>query len=100
MPKLSKLFTKKQIDKIRNELIEKYGDNCAICKKPRNAFKKRLSVDHAHKSGKIRGLLCYRDNKFLVGRQTVDSALDLLEYLLKYDTVTNEHWGRIKGFLD
>ena len=85
MPALSKLYTRKQIDEMREELIKKHGDHCAICKKPSSAFKKRLSVDHSHKSGKIRGLLCYRCNKFLVGRQTLETARQLLEYLEKYD---------------
>lgn len=85
MAKLSKLYTKKQIDEIRKELIEKHGNQCALCEKPRSAFKKNLSVDHSHKSGRIRGLLCYRCNKFLVGRQTIESARKILNYLLKYD---------------
>lgn len=58
---------------------------CAICKKPEKHFAKRLAVDHNHKSGKVRGLLCFRCNKFLVGRQTIESATKLLDYLLKYD---------------
>lgn len=85
MAKLSKLFTVKQINAIRNELIAKHGNNCAICKKPRNAFKKSFSVDHNHGTGKIRGLLCYRCNKFKVGRQTIESTKEVLEYLMKYD---------------
>ncbi len=83
--KLSKLYTTKQITAIRNELIKKHGNNCAICKKSREAFKKNLSVDHAHKTGRIRGLLCYRCNKFMVGRHTLESAQAVYEYLLKYD---------------
>ena len=85
MPALSKLYTKKQIDALRQELIDKHGNECAICKKPRSAFKKSLSVDHNHKSNKIRGLLCYRCNKFRVGRQTIETCREVLEYLQKYD---------------
>lgn len=85
MPSLSKLYTRKEIDKLREGLIEKHGDKCAMCKKPSSAFKKRLSVDHNHSSGKIRGLLCYRCNKFKVGRQTIESCGDVLKYLLEYD---------------
>jgi hypothetical protein len=84
MASLSKLYTTKQITAIRDELIAKHGNNCAICKKPRSAFKKNLSVDHDHKSNKIRGLLCFRCNKFILGRQTVESATQILEYLKKY----------------
>lgn len=85
MPALSKLYTRKQIDIMREELIAKHGDNCSICKKPKTAFKKRLSIDHNHKTGRIRGLLCFRCNKLLVGRNTIETASQILEYLLKYD---------------
>ncbi len=85
MPSLSKLYTRKQIDAVRDELIAKHGDKCAICDKPRSAFKKKLSVDHEHKDGTIRGLLCYHDNKYLVGRFDVPKACKLMKYLLKYD---------------
>jgi hypothetical protein len=85
MPSLSKLYTRRQIDNIRQNLIDKHGDKCALCKKPGSAFNKRLSVDHNHKTNKIRGLLCYRCNKFLVGRQTIESAQLILHYLMKYD---------------
>jgi hypothetical protein len=85
MAKLSKLYTTKQITEIRNNLIKLHGNNCAICKKPREAFKKSFSVDHNHKTNKIRGLLCYRCNKFRVGRQTIETTKEVLEYLLTYD---------------
>jgi hypothetical protein len=47
------------------------GGNCAICKKPETEVNQRigkpkqLSVDHDHKTGKIRGLLCKRCNQGL-----------------------------------
>lgn len=85
MAKLSKLFTKRQIDTIRDELIAKYGNLCAICKKPRSAFKNNFSVDHNHRTGKVRGLLCMYDNKYRVGRASLESAKEVYEYLLKYD---------------
>lgn len=83
--KLNKLFTRKEIDNIRNQLIALHGDKCAICKKPRSVFKNKLSVDHSHVSGRIRGLLCFRCNKFQLGRHTIESAMRIVEYLLKYD---------------
>lgn len=85
MPKLHKLFTRKKIDALREELITKHGDKCAICGRPRSAFKNRLSVDHSHRSGRIRGLLCFYCNKRVLGRHTIESARSILNYLLKYD---------------
>lgn len=85
MPALSKLYTKREIDEIRRALILVHGDKCAICKKPRTAFKNNLAVDHNHKSGQVRGLLCYRCNKFLVGRASIETATKVLEYLMYYD---------------
>lgn len=85
MAKLSKLYTKKQIDEIRNDLIAKHGNICAICKKPRSAFKKNFSVDHRHTDDKIRGLLCFRCNRFLVGRFTLNKILPVVDYLIKYE---------------
>ena len=85
MPKLNKLYTRKQIDKIRQDLIDKHGNKCAICKQPRSAFKNSLSVDHNHKTNKIRGLLCFRCNKFRVGRQSIETCREVLDYLLQYD---------------
>jgi hypothetical protein len=85
MPSLSKIYTRRQIDMMREKLIHEHGDQCAICKKPRSAFKNRLSLDHNHKSGRIRGLLCFYCNKRVLGRHTIESARKILEYLLKYD---------------
>lgn len=85
MPALSKLYTKKQIDKIREELIEKHGNFCSVCKKPRSAFKNNLSVDHRHSDGLIRGLLCYYCNRRLVGQLTVAKILPVVLYLIKYE---------------
>lgn len=89
MAKLSKLYTKKQIDAIRADLIAKHGNFCQICAKPREAFKNNLSVDHNHKSGKIRGLLCFRCNKYMLGRHTIESVEMLLAYLLAFDVRLN-----------
>lgn len=85
MPKLNKLFTRKQIDGMRLELIEKHGNHCAICKRPRTDFKNNLSIDHNHKSGRIRGLLCFYCNKYRIGRHSLESAKQILDYLQQYD---------------
>lgn len=71
----------KEAENARKELFIKQNKCCAICKKPEKSFKRRLSVDHNHRTGKIRGLLCYRCNRFIVGKHDLTSALRLLIYL-------------------
>lgn len=47
------------------ELLRRQGGKCAICRaRPKS---KRLAVDHDHKSGAVRGLLCSRCNHDLLG---------------------------------
>lgn len=38
------------------QLLIEQGGVCAICKRPQRS--KRLAVDHCHKTGRVRGLLC------------------------------------------
>jgi hypothetical protein len=49
-----------------NEMFEKQGGVCAICgakpSKVNGTKKKHLHVDHDHKTGKVRGLLCVTCN--------------------------------------
>lgn len=44
------------------EMLKDQGDVCKICKQECKT-KYSLSVDHDHKSGKVRGLLCNRCNR-------------------------------------
>ena len=46
---------------------------CALCKRPPKTY--RLNIDHDHVTGRVRGLLCYRCNKFLVIRRHTASIL-------------------------
>ena len=43
-----------------DEMLQRQNGVCAICLNPPK--KRNLAVDHDHRSGKIRGLLCYRCN--------------------------------------
>jgi hypothetical protein len=50
-------------------LLARQGHVCAICKKPETRRNRktnevlRLSIDHDHKTGLVRGLLCFRCNR-------------------------------------
>ena len=54
-----------------NEMFIKQGGVCAICHKPETAVHpitgliQNLAVDHNHKTGKVRGLLCDKHNRGL-----------------------------------
>ncbi len=74
-------LTEELAEKEREKLSVKQDGKCGICKKDEKEFHNRLSVDHNHRSKQVRGLLCYRCNKFTVGRHTYDTALKLLNYL-------------------
>lgn len=45
-----------------NAILKMQGGCCAICHKPATHFKKALAVDHCHKTGLVRGLLCWPCN--------------------------------------
>lgn len=63
------------------------GGVCGICGKPdaNKRWKGRLHVDHCHKTGKVRGLLCTSCNLTL-GRigESIGTALALIDYLRKH----------------
>lgn len=69
----------RQYDKLYNE----QGGKCAICKTPQSELKKNLCVDHDHKTGKVRGLLCTLCNQGLGSFRDNQSNLeDALYYLI------------------
>src|SRR5216110_416922 len=70
-----------------DDLYRKQEGRCAVCKRAASSFKHRLSIDHDHKTGEIRGLLCIHCNRYIVGRHRREHGSDLLkaayEYLVK-----------------
>ena len=54
---------------IYQEMLSSQGDCCAICKSPGRVIRRNqrfaLHVDHCHKTGKVRGLLCHNCNTIL-----------------------------------
>lgn len=71
------------------QMVERQNDLCAICNQPeKRKYKGKtmlLSIDHCHKTGNVRGLLCDACNT-AIGR--VNDSIELLEnsiaYLKKY----------------
>jgi len=58
-PKVPKLTEDEYID-----LLAFQNGRCAICGRPPK--NRRLNVDHDHRTGEVRGLLCHRCNRGLV----------------------------------
>ena len=48
-----------------NQLFQQQKGHCAICGKHQSKLKRRLDIDHNHKTGKVRGLLCNYCNKVI-----------------------------------
>lgn len=48
---------------------------CGMCKRPASDFKNGLALDHDHRSGLIRGLLCHICNRMLGKFRDNDSLL-------------------------
>lgn len=51
-----------------DELLDKQNYSCYICERHESVFDRRMAVDHNHKTGEIRGLLCSYCNHRVVGR--------------------------------
>jgi len=64
------------------DFLRQQDGKCAICKIDQKDFKKRMSVDHDHKTGLIRGLLCDKCNRGLGHfSDSQDLMLKAIEYL-------------------
>ena len=60
-------------------MLEAQGGGCAICGTPPKS--RRLHVDHDHKTGNVRGLLCYRCNRALPNYVTASWLVRAARYL-------------------
>lgn len=66
-----------------DELLAKQEGRCAICKVHESDLPRRLSVDHDHRTGEVRGLLCIKCNTNLavVEKWSNRQLRDMLTYL-------------------
>lgn len=72
-----------------NTKLLSQDNRCAICKTHESEFKTRLSLDHDHESGKIRGILCTNCNVNVGFLEKGKSRkIQLIEETLEY---INEH---------
>jgi hypothetical protein len=73
-----------------NQMLDRQNKCCAMCKLPPSA-NKRLSIDHCHSTGKVRGLLCSNCN-FILGLAKDSPAVlkNGAYYLEKYENYIEE----------
>lgn len=63
-------------------LIRKQKNCCAICGKHRTELKQELYVDHDHRTGKVRGLLCTTCNSVLgMAKDSTEILTNSIKYL-------------------
>lgn len=77
-------------------IYDHQGGKCAICQRATGRTK-MLSVDHDHKTGEVRGLLCNYCNRHVLGhlRDSVSALLRAVRYLLHppaRKVLTQERW--------
>lgn len=68
-----------------SEKLVHQGYACEMCMKPQASLKYRLHVDHNHKTGIVRGLLCFACNKYRVGRNNLQTADALYSYMVRHE---------------
>lgn len=78
-----------------DRLLAAQDGHCALC--PSVPKTKRLQVDHDHKTGRVRGLLCFRCNKYLHG--WMDAAWLLGAALYVTEDTSQEPWAYIEDYL-
>ena len=74
------------IDQEEYELmLEEQDERCAICRKlpqVKNNEPEILSVDHCHRSGEVRGLLCRKCNSLIgLANDSTEILMQAIQYL-------------------
>ncbi len=89
-PKRNKeIYRKHALKKKYNISIEEYerleilqNHLCSICKRPQKKSNHELCVDHCHRTGKLRALLCHRCNTCLgLLSDDLDTVRNMISYL-------------------
>ena len=77
-------ITEKQWD----HMFARQGGRCPICgirlyRYREKAGRRAAPVDHDHTTGVVRGLLCFACNRWRVGRNTLETARNVVAYLTR-----------------
>ena len=72
------------------QLLAAQDGRCGICNGTETYDRNRFCIDHDHKTGQVRGLLCNRCNKALGGfKDDISTLVYATEYL--------QHWSALQG---
>lgn len=64
-----------------HQLLKLQNERCFLCGRHYKGFKRALSVDHCHKTGRVRGLLCSRCNMNLGWIEKTSHLGELKDYM-------------------
>ncbi len=65
-----------------DQMLADQGGSCAICRQPQQSQRQRLAVDHCHKTGAVRALLCTSCNAAIGAlRDDIDLILAAAAYV-------------------
>lgn len=65
-----------------NKMLVRQNNRCAICEISQSSLKRQLVVDHDHKTGRVRGLLCNPCNNKRV--DTIENFSHLVPKITEY----------------
>lgn len=66
-----------------NKMFKEQEGKCKICGIDQTKLKIKLTVDHDHKTGKIRGLLCHKCNSVLgYANDDIEIFKNIIKYLI------------------
>lgn len=69
-----------------NRMLKEQKDCCYICKIHKDTQSRRLHIDHNHKTGKVRALLCHYCNATIGNaREDIKRLTSIVSYLKEFD---------------
>ena len=64
-----------------NVIFKYQHSRCGACGKKKDEFTSHLAVDHDHRTGLVRGLLCYYCNRWVIGKHRPEKIIGAANYL-------------------
>lgn len=72
-----------------DNLLKSQGGKCACCRKNQEEHEKTFHIDHCHKTGKVRGIVCFHCNSALgMIKDSIETTENIISYLKKASNET------------